>query len=134
MYIFIWQSLQLWEATNKKSEKERKGLFIKCSQTTISENYFSWILSDKSHGFLELQIAVSCLLKTSKCGHVKTKLSYPIYLDVIRSEKSSDVGSIGEFHYENRTPEGVINKKTVELFCFFPGYYWARWNFEGSAE
>ena len=55
------------------------------------------------------------------------------FIDLIRS-KSSDVGSNGEFHYENRKPEGIIKRRTVELFCLFSGYYWGHWNFEGSAE
>ena len=55
------------------------------------------------------------------------------FIDLIRS-KSSDVGSNGEFHYENRKPQGIIKRRTVELFSFFSGYYWGHWNFEGSAE
>ena len=55
------------------------------------------------------------------------------FIDLIRS-KSSDAGSNGEFHYENRKPEGIIKRRTVELFCLFSGYYWGHWNFEGSAE
>ena len=55
------------------------------------------------------------------------------FIDLIRS-KSSDVGSNGEFHYENRKPEGIVKRRMVELFCLFSGYYWGHWNFEGSPE
>ena len=47
MYIFIWQSLQLWEATNKKSQKRMERIihqtlkqynFRKLFQLNIFEN------------------------------------------------------------------------------------------------
>ena len=49
----------------------------------------------------------------------KTQLWYTIDLEVIRADKSSDFGWNGEFHNANRTPEGVIRRQTVELYCLF---------------
>ena len=90
MYICIWQSLQLQEAKKKNNEKQWRGLFIKRSKNKISENYFIRIISNNTHGLLELQVAVTFLLKIVIADTMETKSWHPIDLDVITSEKQKN--------------------------------------------
>ena len=121
MYICIWQSLQLQEAKNKNKEKQWRGLFIKRSKNTSSENYFIWINSNNTHGLLELQVAVTFLLKIVIADTMETKSWHPIDLEVITSEKQkTDVGLTGVFHYKKK--DGLVKRNTVKLFWIFSGY------------
>ena len=120
MYICIWQSLQLQEAKKKNNEKQWRGLFIKRSKNTISENYFIWKTSNITHGFLELQVAVTFLLKMVIADTMETKSWHPIDLDVITSEKQkTEVGLTGVFHYKNSMSYGFVKKIRWNYFEFF---------------
>ena len=121
MYICIWQSLLLQEAKKKNNEKQWRGLFIKRSKNTISEKYFIWINSNNTHGLLELQVAVTFLLKIVIADTMETKSWHPIDLEVITSEKQkSDVELTGVFDYKKK--DGLVKRNTVKLFWIFSGY------------